>query len=1162
MVADRFSIELADEKTIDDAFASILADWIDAVDRGETPSLEAFVARHPQHASRLREALQTWQAFASLRDGQRESDPSKDAVEGTLPAHVSPFGDRRRIGDYQLQGVIGSGGMSVVYKATQLSLQREVAIKVLRGHAVASKIDLERFRFEAQTVARLDHPNVVSIYEVAGEGENVFFSMQWINGCNLMQYRSAVRDQPRRVAEILAKIARAVHHAHQRGILHRDLKPSNILIDAEGEPHVTDFGLAKSIDLDAELTQPGLLVGTPNYMAPEQTLPESDASAFSVATDVHGLGSVLYTVLAGHPPFESSSILTTLARIRERDPVALRRINAAVPRDLESICRRCLQKRPEDRYPSAEALAEDLENFLEGRSITARPSPPWVNVARWARRNRVTATLAVCAAALSVALVVNSAAGRLRVEKALARANEHAVEQAERTAMLRQTLHLALAGMTETLPRISQTPLATQYGPGQTEMLQSMLTVFEELLEDDDEDATLKLRAVHAYERVASLKHLLGDRGGAIQAQQRALALLDQLTAAESVQIARGGLLERRISAFTDLCHLFLASGQVPQADAAIENGQALMAGDRESVSGLVAANSLLAASLSAEYGGNLVEARRKAMESLRLTRGLKGDLGVDPLQKLRLLARVHQQLGELLLGLHDLTTAKHHLQKSSGLWAQVKRQSPFEIDLRPQLVENYLALARQTLFAESGDQSLAHSIEWTRKAIDNCHELLQDNPDVGVFRLLLARCHHELAKLHFYAGDRDASQASRDVAWEEFSRLRERHPRDYSFHVSWANMLATWATMLRRDGDIVAANTVAAQCRLVAGDILQAETNENRLISTSRPHLLLGRIAVEEGDFDLALTHFTASERRLRAMPRRPGGADASSLKRAEAALLSAATHRLADDPVNADSALRFAERLLDQFDPGGGKDDDPLIDRRDYLTILAGTERAVQAIGRDDVESIVEQANRLAAERGWTEHLRAADLLAHAAWMLSATSSIPKRELGEKLMRRARSLRARLLDQADDLNQRHQLAWLLVAHANPDYRDPQQSLTLATLEEDRLSTQDFLLLTRGMAFYRLGLLDDAIETLRPIAEEPWRFEAITANRISHSMAVLSMAYAQKEDVERASRWLDRAEQWIDRLAPSEVERIRFHREARTQLDQAIRRQKRALSR
>ncbi len=301
--------------------------------------------------------------------------------------------------DYELLGEIARGGMGVVYRARQRSLNRLVALKMLRPTSVADNGDVRRFRLEAEAVAQLDHPNIVPIHEVGEHDGFSYFAMKLIEGTSLARRPPGPAADPRAAARIVATVARAVHHAHQRGVLHRDLKPSNILIDTEGQPHVTDFGLAKRIEGDPELTQSGAILGTPSYMAPEQA--SGQRKAVTTATDVYGLGAVLYALLTGRPPFQADSVLETLDRVRHEPVVPPSGIGRHVDRDLETICLKCLEKEPERRYGSALELAEDLRRFLELEPIKARRPTLWDRSLKWGRRH-----VALVAGAFLVLLLI------------------------------------------------------------------------------------------------------------------------------------------------------------------------------------------------------------------------------------------------------------------------------------------------------------------------------------------------------------------------------------------------------------------------------------------------------------------------------------------------------------------------------------------------------------------------------------------------------------------------------------------------------------------------------------------------------------------------------------------------------------------------------------
>jgi WD40 repeat protein len=328
------------------------------------------------------------------REANREPGACVDSItladeadSGDATADLSALSTPTQLGDFELVRRLGEGAMGVVFEARQVSLNRPVAVKMIRAGLFAGEAGLRRFRIEAEAVAHLDHPRIVPIYGVGEHQDCHYFSMKLIRGGSLARRLPEYSTDPRAAARLVAEVARAIQHAHDRGILHRDLKPSNILLDEEGWPLVTDFGLAKRSGDDSGLTQSGAIVGTPSYMAPEQASGHNEA--VTAQTDVYGLGAVLYALLTGRPPFDADTILGTIEQVRGRPPAPPSRINPRVGRDLETICLRCLEKDPWRRYASADALAADLRRWLDGEPIVARPVGAAARVWMWSRRNPI-----------------------------------------------------------------------------------------------------------------------------------------------------------------------------------------------------------------------------------------------------------------------------------------------------------------------------------------------------------------------------------------------------------------------------------------------------------------------------------------------------------------------------------------------------------------------------------------------------------------------------------------------------------------------------------------------------------------------------------------------------------------------------------------------------
>jgi tRNA A-37 threonylcarbamoyl transferase component Bud32 len=326
-------------------------------------------------------------------------DPSPEsAIPPDLGKRLKYFGD------YELLEEIARGGMGVVWKARQSNLNRDVALKMIRAGALASPDEVARFLREAEAAANLQHPNIVAIHEVGEHDGQHYFSMDLVDGRDLAALIAEGPLAPQRAARYVKTIAEAIHFAHQRGTLHRDLKPQNVLVDAADQPRITDFGLAKIMKDDSQLTQSGVIMGSPSYMPPEQAA--SRHGEISPASDVYSLGAMLYELLTCRPPFCGVTAMATLREVMESEAIPPRRLKADIPPDLETICLKCLEKLPNSRYPTARALAEELDRFLRGEPIQARPAGAVRKIVNWVRRHP--GTLAALAAMVMVSLALGT----------------------------------------------------------------------------------------------------------------------------------------------------------------------------------------------------------------------------------------------------------------------------------------------------------------------------------------------------------------------------------------------------------------------------------------------------------------------------------------------------------------------------------------------------------------------------------------------------------------------------------------------------------------------------------------------------------------------------------------------------------------------------------
>jgi tetratricopeptide (TPR) repeat protein len=770
----------------------IYAELVLREEHGEEPQLDEYLQRFPAHTEALRRQLQLHRALqdsAPLAGLLPSGTSATLAVANALSRRASPGNGSAfpTIPGYEIESELGRGGMGVVYKARQLRPQRIVALKMIRAGAYADAHELARFRAEAEAVARLQHANVVQVYEVGEHQGLPYFSLEFCTGGSLAERLKGAPLQPPEAARLVEIVARAMQEAHQHHIIHRDLKPANVLLLEDGTPKVSDFGLAKKLDQAGGPTQTGAILGTPSYMAPEQA--RGRTQDVGPAADVYALGAVLYECLAGRPPFKAATSAETMMQVLTDDPVPVRQLQPKVPRDLETICLKCLQKQPGKRYATAEDLATDLGRFLAGEPVQARPIGAGERLIKWARRNRAVAGLLTT---VMIALVLGATvASLLAVQANIARQQADANAQLilleqQRTDAARQRIRQALDAMSS---HVIDDWLGKQQEllPEQKRFLQQALAWYEELAGDTAADSASRSGAAGAHYRVGMIRWGLGQHQEAKAANGRAIELYEQLAA----DFPDEPEYRNRLA----WCHrqqgrLLWLTGEPAQAEKAYNDALVIQTALAAQLPGN--ADYREEAATTYFYLGGLLQqtARLSAaeaayeealavLEKLRDESPTKGDYR-------RELARGHIQRGDVRRILGKPKKAEEDLNAAAALLEELDRDFPNVATYREELACCYKSLGN--LFRVTNRPKEA--AERYRAAIATFQRLSAAYPTMPRYRHGLATGQHNLGELLRTSGAAKEAETAFQAALDVSRPLADAFPSVHSYRFLVASNL------------------------------------------------------------------------------------------------------------------------------------------------------------------------------------------------------------------------------------------------------------------------------------------------------------------------------------------------------------------------------------
>ena len=676
------------------------------------------------------------------------ASPPASPATSMPPSAGAARAPARRFGNYDLVDTIAKGGMGVVYKARHVKLNRIVALKMILSGKFADDLEVQRFYSEAEAAAKLRHPNIVGIHDIGEcEGQH-YFSMDYIEGKSLADLLKDNALPPRQAAELMRTIATAMHFAHTEGIVHRDLKPSNILLDAAGSPLITDFGLAKQVQGgsgQSQMTIAGTVVGTPSYMPPEQAAGRIEL--INVRSDVYSLGAILYEMLSGRPPFRGTGVVETLRQVQEVEPVALRVLNKNIPRDLETICHKCLQKEPSKRYATAGELADELGRYLRGEPILAQPIGPVARGWRWCKRNPVVATTSAAALLGLVSALGATTVGYVKTSAALAES-----EESHRQAM---------EAVNDLFTQVSENTLLNKPGlqPLRKELLGRALIYYQRFLKQRAGDPSVQDELASAHFRIGLITEAIESTDKALPLYETARSMQERLVKQTPQNPARLEAYGNTLNALGTALATKKQHGKAQEtfvAAAGVRTTLTQLAPNNSEYRRLLA-NTYMNLGVSLRGSGQPEKARERFVQAQQIRQAaLKTD--PDNWKLRRDLGKGHYGLGNLARQQDQLADAQGHFEQAAQEFEYVVAKDPADLDNRRLLSVCYRLL---------GDLASAEVVAAARQWYDQAHSrlkpLAEQNPEVVDYQV-------ELAGLELNRGYLDSDDGQSEAAILSFT--------------------------------------------------------------------------------------------------------------------------------------------------------------------------------------------------------------------------------------------------------------------------------------------------------------------------------------------------------------------------------------------------------